>query len=114
MSKKEIKIAHDEYVTGFLDTSPSTGNSQSNVSTGKKLWNKRSERRRHGTVRKQRQSVYATEADVYLDMIRPTSIRLRCSTIAVSRLGFSLLLRFPLATMLTFWTIIRKRDHQTF
>ena len=28
--------------------------------------------------------------------------------------GFSLLLRFPLATMLTFCTIIRKRDHQKF
>ena len=28
--------------------------------------------------------------------------------------GFSLLLRFPLVTMLTFCTIIRKRDHQKF
>ena len=28
--------------------------------------------------------------------------------------GFSLLLRFPLATMLTFCTIIKKRDHQKF
>ena len=31
-----------------------------------------------------------------------------------SSAGFSLLFRFPLATMLTFCMMIRKRDHQTF
>ena len=44
---------------------------------------------------------------------RQTNPRVECCHF-ICALGFSLLLRFPLATILTFCMIIRKRDHKKF